>query len=537
MGQILSACREIVSSDVARIAFELAGVAAFAACALWLPRLSDPRLARAGALAARYLWTPLALFVIGAVTLFALYPYLWDHGDVAVAAIAAAYRHGEPVYSGLDGKWGFYSLAYGPLLYEVQAAATALSATILASKLPGLLSFAYAVVAIVAVLRRHAPASFAGAFAALSGLALLPSLLYSFAVRAESLLLAVSAGAMLGQVSLARVTAACVIGACAGAAAALKLTACLYFAPAAFWLLFASPDWPARLRLLALFGASALATFAPTLLLPNLNVAAYAEQLSLSSGVGYSAATFVDNLLQGAIILAPPFVILPARGRPMTGAERAGLIALLCAALAVSVIGSKFGSWSYVLLPFIPVSAGFSVLLAQGIETDRIERTARSIALGACALAVAYLPFAGSRASDLLARAKAFDTAAAAVREARVLYAKYPDAQMGAGGGEDYVHTATRMIGPLRGGELIFDVAAWMEFAFVAPERAAPMSLSLLEDCRVRTWILPRKAPPFSMDNYYGGVFFTDAFRARFLVAYRLGESTAHYDVWTCQHP
>jgi len=122
--------------------------------------LAMPLLARWIGWSARWLETA-ALAVAAAIILvmaFVSGSYLantgyLDHVEASISAVSWLYRNGDPLYPGWTDGEGIYGLQYGPLLFQVTAAALSLGPSILISKLPAFAGFWLACLVLLWTLR------------------------------------------------------------------------------------------------------------------------------------------------------------------------------------------------------------------------------------------------------------------------------------------------------------------------------------------------------------------------------------------------
>jgi hypothetical protein len=489
------------------------------------------------AIASRVVWIPPMAFLAIQFALYAAFPVPYDHGDIAVASIGAALRSGQLAYSGLEYGADFYSLPYGPLLYELQGIFTAPWPFIFSTKLPGLIAFSVGCAAIGMMFRRESRA-LAAPFCALAALILIRNLYYEFGVRAESLLFGLTGVVTLAVLRTQGSRTKLFVGAAAGFAAQLKINAVAFFLPHALAIVFANRD-PKSMAINTLqIVVTMFAAFVIPLLAPGINFTGYFEQLLLSARVGLSLPGFIDGALELTVISSPVVALFLARRTRLTRGEEAALFGSAIAGFVTVVVASKFGSETNPLIPLIPISAGLSIMLARDVPLEMLEDISRKLTIAVFALALAYTPFLAVHVGELRTHLKMYADRTLAVGEAQQIYVKYPGAQMGVGGDEpQYELAGARMIGPLRGAHLQFDPAAWMEFAYVEQNRAEAMSLVFVENCRVKYWILPAAGAPFSMRSYYvDAPFFTPVFVAAFKQNYEMVERTPHFTVWAC-HP
>ena len=476
-----------------------------------------------------------ALFISADIFVYLASAFSYDHGDAAVTTIGAAVRNGQLTHSGISGAHGFYSLPYGPLLFETQRLVLTIWPTIEASKLVGIAAFVFG----IAVLVRQMGAKQLLTFSVplfIAALIVIRHDSFAYGIRSKSILFALVA--LSGTITLRpeMPCAALCLGLLIGLAAGFKITAVIFFVPTAALLFCRTKIFADLAKTGALIASGAALTFFPVFALPSVGTSGYFAQLALSTRVGYSPALLLDNMAEILLMLSPGLLLI-LRQKARLGQENLGLVAgTFAAAIAASLIGSKIGTGSTSLIPFVAVAVAVNIRMAKEGDVLRSDVISQANLLGAGLAAMTYLPILFVATVTLYTRGRDIGETSAVVTEAQQIYREHPDAQMGVGGAADYNLTAVRAIGTLRGGPLLFDPATWMEFAYVEPAQAEDMSLAFLSGCRIRAWVIPNGSAPFTMPNWNEGQnFFTEAFRQKFSENYIGTNATSHFSVWVCR--
>lgn len=453
----------------------------------------------------------------------------YDHVEPSIAAVAWWYSHGHPLYPDWDAGQGIYGWQYGPLLFQIEAAALAFSPTVLASKLPGIACFWLSAGLVFSAFRPLV----ASTREALWPPALLMMTSGSFFltaiwIRSDPELMLFASLGLLSWRRLRPVAAASVLGFAAGCLINLKIHAVMYVVPYGVALLVAAP----RPRV-ALAGVvvAVLTAALPFALDSQVTLCGYGSFLGLALHHGLDRTLLMQNLRLTCLLILPvPWLIWR---------QRKGNDAVLAAAYAVSVavvmvIGSKKGAGPAHMLPFMPLFAYLLLRAVQAMPLPEAPR-ARSAARACIFLAamVGTLPGFLAHAYDAhtwLARTSKPEYRA----EAEQLQRDYPDAVMGAADDGAYPLTQYKLLPVLAGASMVFDTSTWMDIDGAGlPDDAL---MRLVTDCRVRHWIIPGIGTAFTQHQAYGpGLLFSDRFRARFISNYEVIRTGTYYKVWGCK--
>jgi hypothetical protein len=506
--------------------------------------LAMPLLARWIGWSARWLETA-ALAVAAAIILvmaFVSGSYLantgyLDHVEASISAVSWLYRNGDPLYPGWTDGEGIYGLQYGPLLFQVTAAALSLGPSILISKLPAFAGFWLACLVLLWTLRPLLPSA---------RLTILPVAIViimagcywraAYWVRAEPYLLLFAALALCSLLRLRPVAAAVALGLLGGCAVNMKIHGALYILPYAVALLAATGTTAAALRLAAIGTVCGLLALVLPFLAPNVSLPHYVAFLQATLQHGFARFLLMQNLRFGAVLILPVLLMMARRARGQPQPDLPMGLTYLAAVIIVCGIGAKNGAGPTHLLPFLPA---FAYLLVQATRTVRIPGAvdAWTGALSATFLvaAIAYTPGFESNILGLRTWDRLNDDPG--VRdEATQLYRDYPTAIMGVGDYGSDNKAEYKVIGVFAGGKLPYDTTTWMDLQKGGvPEHVVDR---LVTGCTTPFWIIPKGGEPFSITSPYGPEpMFSRQFQTLFHTGYQPVRDGSYYTVWACKHP
>jgi hypothetical protein len=458
-----------------------------------------------------------------------------DHVEPSIAAVSWWYHGGHPLYPAWNDGQGVYGFVYGPLLFQVTAAAMSFEPSILVSKLPGFCAFWLACGATAWALRPSLPSA-AQSLLPVAVLILIAGGYWRAAywVRGDPDLVLFAALALFSYRRLDRTAAAIVIGLLAGGIMNLKIHGALYVLPYAVALVAAAPSAASRARTAAIgVGCGVLALILP-FLDPNVSVVNYLAFLNATLHHGLDRSLLLLNVRLTAVLVLPALFLVWRHVRGQKQPELLMALVYCASVLAVCVIGGKKGAGPTHLLPFLPAFIFFVMRAAQPQLTPK-EPTTRPAALAVyfLVLAIAFLPSFISNLFSLRAWDRANDDPAFR-QEATQFYADYPTAAMGAAGDESYGMTQYKAIGVLAGGPLVFDATTWMDLQ----KGGVPDEVTqrLLLDCRTPFWIIPNGGAPFTQTAAYDpDPLFSDRFRELFHQEYKPIRNGKYYSVWGCR--
>jgi hypothetical protein len=479
----------------------------------------------------------LGVIVLGGLSLMWLtVPGYFDHVETSTAAISFWYREGHPLYPAVDQGEGLYGLLYGPLLFQIIAAALSLSPTVLLTKVPGFLAFWLSVPVMAIALRPSLPAARLTMIPVAITLIVAAWWFVASWTRADPFLLLLAALALLCERRLNHGAAAFALGMLAGLCMNLKIHGVFYILPYIVGLL--TDGWKSGafpIRLVALCATGGMLGIVPPFLLPGVSPDHYLAFLRGASRHGLDGPTVLANLMLAAVLVTP---VVPLLYRYVRGASRPPPwrgVAFTLSVLAVSILGGKLGSGPYHLLPFLP---GFASMLVDVVShdtaaTDRVDTTGVILGLTLLVMLVAYLPANALSINDLRYRAAHVQNEQAARDELAEFYRSYPAAIMGVGGGSSYRLTYYRLVGIFSGSPIGIDLPAWMDLKLGGvPDKRVDR---LLDACATPFWIVPKGGEPFTAhESYHDSPMFSALFRERFHARYESVRDGTYYSVWRC---
>ncbi len=453
------------------------------------------------------------------------------HAEPNVVVRAWHLAAGGALYETPDSP-NFLLIAYGPVLFFVNAAFLALiGPSIAISKLAGILAAAAAAVVVAAHARRH----YAGA----TGLAVLVFICFlfiaapiSFWTRPDSLLLLLVSVAVFAAVrDDGRETwrGPLIVAVCLGLAVNLKIHAFIYFAPIVIGYCRWRPvvTWP-------LMAVVSIGVFALPFALPQVSLTNYLQAIFGVAG----GRPIVPELLwfstKYAVLFVAPGLILLVGGRDGTAEQRRRLFyfaALLGAVAAGLYPSSVAGAFWYHLLPFAPITV--DLLLRATHESARPGRAAIAATLFALTIAIVSV----TPQKRLLRNYANLAWAPAAAAEIRQHLSRHPGRTMEIGYGHDVAETYKRtFLKPLlafAGNPVTIDGFSDTEAHHVGLP-VPPGKLAQIRDCATELWLIPAGERPFAMNGYYGGKAFWPEYTATFNERYGKREEHRFFDVWGC---
>jgi len=484
-----------------------------------------------------------AVIVAAAVTLVMLWistSYLTatgylDHVEPSIVAVSWWYHSGHPLYPAWNDGEGVYGFVYGPLLFQMTAAALRFGPSILLSKMPGFFAFWLACGTIAWALRPSLP-SLRQSLLPVAVLVLIAGGYWRAAywVRGDPDLMLFAALALFSCRRLDRPAAAIVIGLLAGGIMNLKIHGILYVLPYAVALLVATPSNLDRARTVVIGVACGLLALVLPFLDPNVSLNNYIAFLDATLHHGLDRSLLLLNVRFAAVLVLPALFLVWRHVRREKQPDLLMALVYCASVLIVCLIGGKKGAGPTHLLPFLPAFIFFVMRAAQADFTLRHQATRpATLAIYFLVLAVAYLPSFVSNQFSIAAWDRANDDPAFR-REATQFYADYPTAAMGAAGDASYTLTQYKAIGVLAGGPLVFDATTWMDLQKGGVSDA--VTQRLLIDCHTPFWIIPNAGVPFSQTAAYDSdPLFSDRFRESFHQYYKPIRKGQFYSVWGCR--
>ena len=500
---------------------------------LWLAlAIADAVRRRLGWSGGTFAWVYFATFAVAFVaSYFAIAVWYaatlsyFDPAEPTIAAVAAAFRAGHPLYPAIDAPER-YAHIYGPVLFMVHAGAFAVfGSSILVSKAVGAVAIAVALGVSVHVFRERAGIYAATLATAASVTVYLVFNNVTFWSRSDPLLILCVAFGLLATRLRSQRASMILLGLATGVAVNLKITAVLYMLPAIAMSIAAHGA-----RAVTLAAVIAALTATAPFLVPGVSVAHYWDYLALSARNGVNAGRLRQNGEWVVFLSAPAVVVLWSAWRTgsLTPHLRAGVMALFPAMLAIAIVSAKPGGGPFHLLPFVPVLA-YAIVNA--------PRPAWRPAAGSLALAFAItsLAFAIPRQLIFISTMVNRDLTPAvnAIR-------KFADAHPGESIAVGYAGTSdlsyARPEAVFRAGDYFLDVPAIQEHRLAGLALPDATRLALVQ-CRAQYMLVPPGATAFNVQSAYypdgPRDVFPEEFRSEFLRRYRRIGSDV-FDIWRC---
>jgi hypothetical protein len=458
----------------------------------------------------------LLLLTCGLALLYLAFPSYLDHVEATSAMLGRVLGEGGAIWPDLQTDFSYRGLLYGPGLAEVQWLATLLPVNpVLASKLPGVMSFLLAVFVVHNQLRHPAAKAYL--------LLLLPFGLLLFWTRAEPLfLLLVAATLTLNQRhELSWPLRALLMGMMMGAACTLKLHAGIYVL-AAWCCTPVRRTWPE----LGLIGLAALGVFFLAFLPEATDLNSFLAYLKLASHHGLAAKMALKNALTALLIVLP--VALGLIWREVPPPLRLAAWVFVGSAALVAMIGAKPGAGPHHLLPLVLIGA--SLINQVLVCTPEAAASRRGGYLVGVSYVAPSLVMVTMLSYSMLAT---WQDLGKARDEIQAIGVSTPDAVMGLPGWKGYRYTLLRAWMPASASTQV-DFASYMDLQFAGvPDDQLQRALA---DCRVHHIVVPRGEQPFSMGNYYDmQPLMSATLRQTFLARYKVVSSGARYSLWQCK--
>jgi hypothetical protein len=469
---------------------------------------------------------------------YLIFPGYLDYIQPTVAAVSWLAVHGHPIWPNWESG-DVYAMLYGPLVYLVNGVFLLINPSIFMSKLPGIGALLGAVACLWWVLRRKKTDGITAFLLIAAFLTVFdPRVTISYAGHPDSFLLFIGALTLPVAFECPLLPAAIGVGILAGLGAGFKVHGFLYAVPAALAVIARAKDRREGLRLSVAGCGAAIAVIALPFLLVSqaANADGYLRTLIMAAHHGLAMAEFSDGLLYAGSLAVPLLVVWywwrPALGRP----ERWFLIGLGAAVAVTIVIGAKRGAGARHLWPFYPAYfyAMACILRADSRAADS-QKPQTIMAVVVLALLATYAGWQEESYSVMEFWYGRQDIELAKIVDVENILKDHPDAEFGVSDSDGrYRDSFYRVLGVFQGGQLHLDSAAWIDLALAGiPGSVAARTL---ENCAVRTWVLPL-GEPFALLSTYGTgePVFSDEFREEFHSNYRLVQEDDFYQVWACK--
>ncbi len=455
-----------------------------------------------------------------------------EQGEATFSAVSWLLANGNPLYVGLHSAER-YSLQHGPIVYFVVG-------YIMKAFGPGYLTAKVAAVGALLLSIAFSWLLFRTRLSKLDSFCLLgleawlflhwP---YTYLIRPDALmLLCVSAGLYFIETSQKRFQLIIVITLLLGLMINLKIHGFIYFLPILY---LVYRRFGAR-TVAVIGGLSILLAIVP-FLSPHVSLTNYFLWLSNSIYHG-----IVVKRIAAKILLVAAIVILPVAVGKLCGinlrsfylSHRSLLLVVFVAMVLPLIIGSKVGSGTNHLIPFIPTFMYLYMLFIDYIRRNQASWQSAAVSPGARYLSVALITLiigvvtiGGINPQKRMIEKITVSGREAIIQDLRRLEADYAGYTLAIGYGEKD-NMLYRDITPLpvfRGSPYLIDMVAISDMACSGVTIPATTA-GKLNDGEIKVWLIPRGEKPFA---YY---LFDGSFRNNFLNNYQMAGKTEYFDVW-----
>jgi len=312
----------------------------------------------------------------------------------------------------------------------------------------------------------------------------------------------------------------------------LKIHGLFYFVP-----ILAIVYQQIGLRSILLIGGLSLLMGIAPFLLPQISGTNYSVWLVESIHHGFKWQNFIAKIVLGFVLFLIPVATGIVFGVDLGAFYRRNrllILTLLVSSIIPAIVGSKAGSGTNHLIPFIPILMYVMILLIADIKKrchplPEVVRTRLAVCLGRAILIVIAILITVSGFNGEKRIFKHFASDRTAIfKEIQSIEALYTGKTLAIGYGEKASDLLYRDFIPLpvfHGNPYLVDSVALgdMNSAGVAMPAA---TIRKLADGAIVVWLIPAGDSPFA-----DGIF-DESFRQAFFVNYRLAARTEHFDVW-----
>ncbi len=503
----------------------------------------------------RKFWLPVCGILFAAyLVLLALsttYAGFCDHVEPNIVAVSSLAGRGNSLYHGLESAQR-YSLLYGPMSYlPFVWALRIFGQHVWSVKLVVL----FLNVALLALLWHSYRKRVNAQQTALACVALLAFVLagepYLIQVRGDVVILVAAAMGLAGVISASRWRAALLLAAGAGICVGAKITGGLYFVPL-FVMLYRRHG--VRSAGGALLGAGVVACLPFTWASVSVtNYFLWLREAGHHPLAWFEVVRNVKALVTFGVPIALLFWRLYERDRQAffnyIREEKLFLLSVVAAIALMSVPASKFGSGEHHYLPFYPLLGYVCCDVYSRAKTvhgmGRSELRA-TVSILCCLWLVARVGTRDAWGWSLTGPhvLDGRQTAAAVSNDLLEIMRSHPHDVIEMGYGDNLGKTSeVTYLRPLlvfAGNPLTVDEAALddMELSGLPMPQS---TIAYLQSCQTQIWLIPRGQRPFLLPSFYDELsgpmvhdIFGNAFREAFHPRYKKRESTAYFDVWSC---
>ena len=462
-----------------------------------------------------------------------------DHAEASVAALSLIWHNGQPLY---DSAQPLRTPLYGPVLFAANRIHLLFSSDILSTgKLLGIVASSFALIGILVVSRRRVGLADSILVTGFAAAALMAFGAYPISVRGDGLLfLFVSLSIVLMDSNRTDSRAMglrwFLLGVLAGLAMGVKVTAPIYFLPAAA----AAIGTGFRLRYLIYAGWGALLFLtAPFVVFDGLDPEVYLAALKQAADHPRLISKALGVLAWGVILVLPlmaTLLIQPDREEWWARFKWPG-VALGTTLMLLCVVGSKIGAGGHHAMPLIPVT---SWLWAGALGVRRAEAAPSRPRILLPVISLMFFALLMFSIPKVHGQTQTLD--AETIREARqelrtILAEEYPHS-ISLGYGGDYKLSYLRSLVIAEGHDHTLDSSVLMD-ADLQGLAVGSDVLDSFRSCEVDRWIIPRDAVPFERTSFYGEYGSPNIFGPHlgrvFLESYEPISRHSIFSVWGCR--
>lgn len=485
------------------------------------------------------------ILTIAGGLLACLSDHILFHDETSILAIAAAFRHGQPLYPASSAPVE-YALLYGPATYLLYLPSIFSGVMHIGFyQAWSILPLALATLLIYLTFRRLLPArQQALAVITLFALFLSPLIPSVWSIKADVWILLFAASGLWAAIALPRWPAAVVIALSGAILVDLKFPLIL-LALIPCLILWQRSERTAALASAFLLTPISLAPFA----LPGISLPGYLTQLQHAAHHGFSLTVFFVDLPYFFFLLIPTVALFwsahtqSLRLSKAWVRQNAALILLVSAVLLTALVtGSKKGAGPWhgfaVIVPLLYLNVGLYRLISYRIPTS---------VLAFAVITLVFAPFTLLHAIQSRLHGFSLDSPAsprAAERELLSLIQQHPHQtlQIGVADLNTYSLTFIRPLLQISGEPLLLDPNARNESDLIS-EPVSPAVLRAIDTCSVDLFLIPKGGAPFSMPSLYSvdhsippQPLYPKSFQHSFLAHYRrLPTDTHYFEIWGCR--
>lgn len=464
---------------------------------------------------------------------YLFWPGFIDHGEINMTTVSWLLYEGSPLYTTLDAPER-YSLEHGPIVYLVIGGILKLfGPSIFTAKLSGVCSLLAVLIVSWFWFKHFVNPKIAFWLVGLEAL-ILAKWYNLYLNRPDSLMVLCTTVGMYFITTRNRSSA--ILGTIVSLGILVNLKADGVFpAIPILVLLFQKYGWKDLLLTLSGITVVGLLPFA----LPNISLINYIHWLMAATSHGLRYKGLIGNLLMVMLLLLLPLSIgyyFRSNLAKFSRNHRLFIVTLVMSLLVVAVIGSKPGSGSNHLTPFIPLVMYLIVAICTSSTlplNDKALYKANYILITMIALTIFITAFNGH--TRLICHTSSGAVTQEMVNDFNYIRNKYYNDSIMMGYGNSDTYTQFNPFIPLFafvGNPYLVDACALMDMQFsglAIPET----TIKNLKEGKIHIWLIPKGNTPFSLLNWYNGKpLFDKNFQQTFLTNYKLVEHTHYFDVW-----